>query len=108
MAQSTLIKVFVYGTLKRSQPNHFILTDTANGIANYLVNGKTKVKFPLVIATRYNVPFLLNRPDIGQNIVGEIYEVNNDMFEFLDKFEDHPNLYHREQQHIIATDNKYV
>lgn len=105
MAHTTLTKVFVYGTLKRLQPNHFVLTTAANGIANFLTDGQTNVKFPLVVATRYNIPFLLNRPDTGHCIVGEIYEVNNDMLEFLDKFEDHPNLYRRELQDITTAEN---
>lgn len=67
---SNLSRVFVYGTLKSGQPNHHWLTNTTNGLARFLTQGKTTNLFPLVIATQYNVPFLLNKPGIGRNIKG--------------------------------------
>lgn len=49
MASSKLFKVFVYGTLKRNQPNSHILADSENGFANFLSEGKTSQKYPLVV-----------------------------------------------------------
>lgn len=100
----TLPKVFVYGTLKRGQPNHYWLTNTDNGLASFLANGTTKSRFPLVISTRYNIPFLLNKPGVGKNIKGEIYEVNSDMLTKLDVLEDYPELYDRQIQDIVTSD----
>jgi gamma-glutamylaminecyclotransferase len=65
-AASSLIRVFVYGTLKRGQPNHYLLTDGSNGFSKFIANATTSEKFPLVVATRYNIPFLLHRAGVGE------------------------------------------
>lgn len=62
---STLLMMFVYGTLKRGEPNHHWMTNPDNGVAWFVGVGKTAVKYPLVIASRYNVPFLLDVPGTG-------------------------------------------
>ena len=33
-------------------------------------------RYPLVIASRYNIPFLLDKPGTGNQIRGEIYRYN--------------------------------
>ncbi|XP_037045979.1 putative gamma-glutamylcyclotransferase CG2811 isoform X2 [Bradysia coprophila] len=101
---NSLLKVFVYGTLKNGQPNHHWLTNTSNGLAKFLAQGKTKDLFPLVIATPYNVPFLLNNPGIGLNIKGEIYDIDERMLGQLDILEDYPRLYDRQIQDIVTCD----
>ena len=54
----SLTRVFVYGTLMRGHPNHYLLSDST-GAAQF-VGGATLVnKYPLVIFGRYNVPYLL-------------------------------------------------
>lgn len=63
--QNSLYRVFVYGTLKRGEPNHKLIENTTNGYAKFLGSGKTVTKYPLVIATKYNVPFLLKKSGIG-------------------------------------------
>ncbi|XP_026842614.1 putative gamma-glutamylcyclotransferase CG2811 isoform X2 [Drosophila persimilis] len=93
-------RVFVYGTLKSGEPNHHWLTKKENGQAQFLGRGTTAVKFPLVVGTRYNIPFLLAWPGDGHNIHGEIYEVDEAMFSKLDQLEDYPNYYDREEQTI--------
>lgn len=60
----SLHRVFVYGTLKKGEPNHHWFS-AKEGIANYLGSGSTETKFPLIIATRYNIPFLLFQPGEG-------------------------------------------
>lgn len=62
---SNLIRVFVYGTLKSGQPNHFLMQDVKNGVSRFIAKAVTTEKFPLVVATRYNIPFLLNKPGTG-------------------------------------------
>ena len=59
--------VFVYGTLKRNEPNHkFWSVETYCGDDSKLLKkghfellaiGETVTKFPLVIATQHNVSF---------------------------------------------------
>lgn len=70
--------VFVYGTMKINQSNHFFLLNP-NGTSHFIGNDSTKDKYPLLIGTRYNVPFLVDLPHIGYNLQGEIYEVDEKM-----------------------------
>lgn len=53
--------VFVYGTLKREEPNHSWFSKN-KGYYKFLYEAKTKDKFPLIIRTKYNIPFLLDSP----------------------------------------------
>ncbi|XP_011877196.1 PREDICTED: putative gamma-glutamylcyclotransferase CG2811 isoform X2 [Vollenhovia emeryi] len=99
--ESPLHRVFVYGTLKRGEPNHGLLKDTANGYAKFLGVGRTTVPYPLVIATRYNIPFLLKRPGTGNHVLGEIYDVNSDMLRRLDELEEHPKFYERTEEKVL-------
>lgn len=60
-------KVFVYGTLKGNEPNHEVFCDF-KGYYQFLAKGHTKEKYPLVIASKYNIPFLLDRANTGHVI----------------------------------------
>lgn len=54
-------KVFVYGSLKKGEPNHhWFFKD--GGLAKYVCDAKMVEKYPLVIATKFNIPFLLKHP----------------------------------------------
>lgn len=57
--------VFVYGTLKRNQPNHWLLQNNENGNVTFKFAAETVTSYPLVIAGRYNIPFLLDVKDKG-------------------------------------------
>ncbi|VVC41994.1 Hypothetical protein CINCED_3A024265 [Cinara cedri] len=89
--------IFVYGTLKKNQPNYYHLCDTKNGCAVFRSVASTTKKYPLVISTKYNIPFLLQKEGIGYEISGEIYDVDAKMMEFLDDFENHPDFYNRQK-----------
>lgn len=62
---SQLYQVFVYGTLKTGQPNNHVMHTLANGEAKLIGTGRTVSRYPLVISSQYNIPFLLYRPDHG-------------------------------------------
>lgn len=96
--------IFVYGTLKRNQPNHYLMLNGNNGIAKFVTNGTTQEPFPMVIATRYNIPFLVDVPNVGNHIHGEIYEVDDKMVATLDELEGHPNYYLRQLINIQKDD----
>ncbi|CAD7076623.1 unnamed protein product [Hermetia illucens] len=102
MSNSRLLRVFVYGTLKRGEPNHYWLTDAGKGFSRLVSIGKTQKKYPLVIGTRYNIPFLLDKEGTGHNVEGEIYEIDDKMLSSLDDLEEYPNYYDREIQDIVA------
>lgn len=97
-------KIFVYGTLKYRCPNHHVLTDISKGIAEYVCSAKTKLKYPLVVAGDYNIPFLLNQPGVGHHVTVEVYRVDQMMKQFLDKMERVGVLYDTEVLDLI-TDN---
>ena len=63
---ASLHRIFVYGTLKRGQPNYFRLQDLKNGLAKFLGEAKLTKNYPLVVASRYNVPVLLNKEGEGK------------------------------------------
>ena len=56
-------KVFVYGTLKKGEPNHEELTSRN---AQFLADVVTVEEWPLIIASYLNMPFLLYKKEIGK------------------------------------------
>lgn len=96
-AASQLVNVFVYGTLKQGQPNHYWMTDaTAGAPATFVSAGRVVEEYPLVIATRYNVPFLLDKPGTGKLIRGEVYSVDAAKLAHMDVLEQYPEFYTRQ------------
>lgn len=89
--------VFVYGTLKSGQPNNYLIKDETRGNGTWIGKAKTNEKYPLVVASRYNVPYLLHKPGTGQNVEGEIYEVDEALLLILDDLEKHPIYYQRKE-----------
>ena len=87
--------LFVYGTLRTGLPN-------GNFMDKYtLVSKATTVeKFPMVIASPFNIPFVLNKPGTGFYIRGEVYDVESDITA-LDKFENVPMVYSRKAIQVI-------
>ncbi|RXN29884.1 gamma-glutamylaminecyclotransferase B-like protein [Labeo rohita] len=96
--------IFIYGMLKKGQPNYFRMLDPVNGQAEFLAHARTVERYPLVIATKYNIPFLLNVPGTGHHVYGEIYRVDQKMLEFLDKFKGCPERYQRTKVQLEVQD----
>ncbi|XP_022184617.2 putative gamma-glutamylcyclotransferase CG2811 [Nilaparvata lugens] len=93
--------VFVYGTLKKGEPNHFLLEDSANGYSKFLFSAQTKSKYPLVIGPPYSIPYMIDLNSTGFNVRGEVYEVDDNMLEVLDGLEEHPVVYKRRKEDVI-------
>merc|ERR1712080_159423 len=68
------------------------LSNPAHGRQEFQMRGVTKQSFPLVIASRYNIPYLIDRPGLGHQVQGEIYSVDDSMLSKLDELEDHPRF----------------
>lgn len=90
-----MARIFVYGTLKKGQPNYYRMFDSTNGKAEFLASACTAQKYPLVITGEFNIPALLNIPGQGHQVQGEIYRVDEEMLKFLDAFEGVPTMYQR-------------
>ena len=61
-----LYPVFIYGNFKRGQPLHHTLLGEVGRIVRFKSKGVTVDAYPLVAASRYNIPFLLNAKGIGK------------------------------------------
>lgn len=92
--------VFAYGTLKTGEPNYAVMKDPANGSATLVGTAKTVKKWPLVIASSYNIPYLLHCEGQGHNVSGEVYSVDDKMLAKLDDFESHPKYYVRTEEDV--------
>ncbi|XP_052253933.1 gamma-glutamylaminecyclotransferase A-like isoform X2 [Dreissena polymorpha] len=95
--------IFVYGTLKTGLHNHHLMTTGSKGHCCYLGTAVTSGKFPLIVATRFNIPFLLFAPDHGYHVAGELYEVDDAQVAALDKLEGHPHRYERRRTDVRVT-----
>jgi gamma-glutamylcyclotransferase (GGCT)/AIG2-like uncharacterized protein YtfP len=80
-----LIKVFVYGSLKRGYPNHHILEEQ-----KFLGNARTEKGYTLY---EYGCPVLVTEGD--DYVDGELYECDEQTIYYLDRLECHPTLYTR-------------
>jgi gamma-glutamylaminecyclotransferase len=85
-ARNRRARVFVYGTLLAGEPNHRLLADAA------LVGAaRTEPDFDLVSLGAF--PAMV--PGGGTAIAGEVYEVDPDTLDALDRLEGHPRFYQR-------------
>ena len=104
MWKKTMFKhlVFVYGTLKKGEPNHYLIQPGSTSGKSILIGtGHTQNKFPLVIATKYNIPYLLDATGNGNVVTGEIYSVDQALLDNLDVLEDIPKHYQRRFEKIV-------
>ncbi|XP_074652136.1 putative gamma-glutamylcyclotransferase CG2811 [Tubulanus polymorphus] len=87
--------VFVYGTLKKSQPNHHWFSK--GGSYQFVGAAKLSEPRPMVVAGPYNIPYIIDCPGTGKNVVGEVYDIDDEAFAHLDILEDYPIHYTRKQ-----------
>lgn len=89
--------VFVYGTLKSGCSNHFCLAG-----AEFLGTARTVAPMAL---HRGDLPMAARTPGISP-IQGELYRVTAGHLRRLDRFEEHPEVYQREQALVIDCDHR--
>lgn len=97
-----MYNVFVYGTLKKGFSNHWYLENS-----KYLGIGKTIPKYQMYPSKNYFFPFLL-KSEPNNNIVGEIYEVDEKTLIDLNILEDFPKMYLRELIEIKLENNEII
>jgi gamma-glutamylaminecyclotransferase len=78
-----MIKLFVYGTLKRGFPLHAVGLSGQRFVGMY----RTVVNYPMVVAGPWFTPMMLNEPGRGLRVYGELYEVENSRLAALDAIE---------------------
>ena len=83
-------KLFVYGTLKRGNSNHYLLTN----LSKFIGDGVTKKEYAFY-KTYSGLPFILKQNPFT-NVKGEVYEIDEFVLESLDVLEGNPTLYKRE------------
>ena len=64
---SKMFKIFVYGTLKRGEPNHYLMSG-GRGTTKLLAEAKLSRRYPLVVDKKNGIPFML--PEEGRGEVG--------------------------------------
>jgi len=88
--------LFVYGSLKRFEPNHRLLGDSA-----FLECALTEPRFTLFDLGAYPAMTM----DGDMQVEGEIYEVGDATLARLDQFEGHPSYYERVAIPIVGHDD---
>ena len=99
--------VMVYGTLKRGEPNHHWMLD--KGTAEFIGLAETITPYPLVIASKYNIPMLMDVAGKGRNVKGEVYKIDGVKLSHLDVLEDYPKLYTRRLEKVrLLNEDKII
>lgn len=102
------IYVFVYGTLKKNEPNNHVISDTKTGCHEFISSAKTIPKYTLVVGTKFNIPFCLEIKNKGNQIVGEVYKIDSKKLEVLDELEGYPKFYTRKLIDVICEDGNIL
>lgn len=87
-------KVFVYGTLKKGKSNHRIIEHC---------KGQKAYAPGIDLFAGPNFPFAKRGFKVA---IGEVYEVDHQTLQKLDRLEGHPSFYHREKTHVLINGSK--
>ncbi|KAM7260182.1 hypothetical protein ACFE04_015923 [Oxalis oulophora] len=69
--------IFSYGTLKTNLPNYHLMQDLITKTdAIHIGNCTTLIPYPLLIGP-YGIPYLINHPNTGHRVKGELYSVTS-------------------------------
>jgi len=94
--------VFVYGSLKQNKKLHSYLKNS-----KFLGYATTCKKYPLILSKSGWYPYLINKPNIGYHIKGEVYKITPKTLKILDKLEEAPHYYYRKKI-CIKFNNKTI
>lgn len=114
--------VFVYGTLKKGERNEHVMTNPETGKHIFISAAQMVERYPLIVASKYNIPFLLNRKGEGfvnfiiqhsliisfQRVYGELYQVDDSKLAALDVLEGYPEFYTREIHEFETKDGRII
>jgi len=88
--------VFVYGTLRRGFWNNRLLAKSV-----FLGSGKTKHLYAMYVG---GIPYAV-KEEVSQ-IVGEVFGVDQETLEDLDRLEAHPSWYERQEVEVVLDDGQ--
>lgn len=98
-SKTLAFKLFVYGTLKKGFTNHHHLKD-----ATFLGKGETRLLYPMILK-HPAFPYLVNKPNKGLHVKGELYEVNYQTIFAIDELEGYPEHYTRSEIEIVKNEH---
>ena len=87
-------KVFVYGSLMTGFGNHRLLS-SGSAMGSVISYGADRLVWPGQMLSLGAFPGLIRKDQLSL-INGEVYEVNEEVFERLDMLEGYPSFYDRE------------
>lgn len=86
--------LFVYGSLRRGFPNHFLLEKSIY-IGTYI----TVDKYHMIGQVSKSFPYVVEEKEFettaSTSIIGELYDIEADVLKDLDELEGHPDFYTR-------------
>jgi len=95
-------KIFVYGTLKRGGSNHVLLAGQ-----KFIATAHTQPRYQIYALSSF--PALVEAPQDGRSIEGEIWEIESARLPALDALEDVAHgMYKRVPIHLLPPYNKLV
>ena len=95
-----LIKLFVYGTMKKGFSNHWRISEQS-----FINNVKTVNKYVMYSHASYQFPCMFD--EIGDAVIkGELYEVSIDVLSMIDKYEGVPLFYDKMIIKVVDSDGK--
>ena len=91
--------VFVFGTLKEGFPNF-----ATNKGTRLLGDFVTRERYPLYLVGERHSPWLIDLPGEGEQVVGQVFEVDEDTLRAMDRLErvDEPDGYRRVRIRVRA------
>jgi gamma-glutamylcyclotransferase (GGCT)/AIG2-like uncharacterized protein YtfP len=88
--EGDLNRVFVYGTLRDREPNHYILAEAGAKVIGY-----TRITGYIMLHLGAYPGVVKAPPTGGWQIFGEVYDVDDATLLRMDQLEGHPNFYTR-------------
>lgn len=95
-----MVKVFVYGSLKKGFHNSELIED-----GTFIGEFKTKDYFKMLDLGSYPAVYFDEK---GFRVTGELYEIDDDILRQLDYLEGYPNFYDRQEIELLNTDEKAI
>ncbi|MBN2430574.1 MAG: gamma-glutamylcyclotransferase [Acidobacteria bacterium] len=99
MAASISHLVFVYGTLRRGGEHHHLLAGCPG-----LGPARTRHAYCMVVD---GIPFVRSSPPVSP-IQGEMYRVDDEKLDLLDRLERHPVWYRRRQVPVVTATGREI